>query len=244
MLACSFVAAIAAVTACANAGGQGNGDDTPPIDGAKPIDASDTTPDPDAPAIDAAAPTPITLTQNGSTAIGSNSSIACGNPDGTTAENSWYRIFRLAEAGIAGGFRVTAVSFGVQETLGQPQVQIKIGTYSGTIVPPPSQLDAGLISPLTATTFDVPNVVSTAPMMVTVPIIANVPALSQMIVEVFSPNQQGQSKYFYIGGNAAGETKPGYLRAPSGACATPQPRSTAVLGFPDSQIVISVSGTH
>ena len=225
-------------------GGTGDDEGGPTIDAALPsdgrlIDAAD----PDAPVIDAG-PISVTLTQTTSGSVGSNNSIACGNSDGTTAENSWYRIFRLADSSITNGLRVTAVTFGVQEAQGMPAVQVKIGTYSGNVQPPPAQLDVALISPIIAVTFNVPNTASTTPMSVTVPITANVPALSQMVVEVFSPNLLGTSKYFYLGGNSGGEAKPAYLRAPSGTCATPQPKSTTALGFPTSHLVISVSGTH
>lgn len=239
-LACSLVGLVA----CASAGVGGGGDDSPSIDAPRSSDGRLVDgAEPDAPGPDAG-PIDVTLTQTTSGAIGSDNSIACGNPDGTTAENSWYRVFRLADANITGGLRVIAVTFGVQEATGSPAVQVKIGTYSGNVQPPPSQLDIGLISPISAMTFNVPNTASTAPVAVTVPIIANVPPLSQMIVEVFAPNLNGTSKYFYLGGNSAGEAKPGYLRAPSGACATPQPKTTTVLGFPTSHLVISVSGTH
>ena len=242
-----FACALVGLVACASAGvGGGTGDDEggPTIDAALPsdgrlIDAAD----PDAPVIDAG-PISVTLTQTTSGSVGSNNSIACGNSDGTTAENSWYRIFRLADSSITNGLRVTAVTFGVQEAQGMPAVQVKIGTYSGNVQPPPAQLDVALISPIIAVTFNVPNTASTTPMSVTVPITANVPALSQMVVEVFSPNLLGTSKYFYLGGNSGGEAKPAYLRAPSGTCATPQPKSTTALGFPTSHLVISVSGTH
>lgn len=241
-----FACALVGLVACASAGGGSSGGDDggPPIDAAVPDDGRIVdAPDPDAVVIDAG-PIDVTLTQTTSGSVGASNSIACGNPDGTTAENSWYRIFRLADANITSGLRVSAVTFGVQESQGMPAVQVKIGTYSGNVQPPPSQLDAALISPITAVTFNVPNTASTAPTSVTVPIIANVPALSQLVVEVFAPNLNGTSMYFYLGGNSAGEAKPAYLRAPSGACATPQPKSTSALGFPMSHLVISVSGTH
>jgi hypothetical protein len=239
--ACAFVGLVACASAGVNGGGGDDGSAT--IDAPVPKDGPIVDGEIDAPEIDAG-PMDVTLTQTTSGSVGSNNSIACGNPDGTTAENSWYRVFRLADANITNGLRVVAVTFGVQESSGTPAVQVKIGTYSGNVQPPPSQLDTALISPITAVTFNVPNTTSTAPMSVTVPIIANVPALSQMIVEVFAPNLNGTSKYFYLGGNNGGEAKPAYLRAPSGTCATPQPKSTTVLGFPMSNLVISVSGTH
>jgi hypothetical protein len=92
-----------------------------------------------------------------------------------------------------------------------------------------------------AATFAVPNTVSTATTTVTVPVAATVPAGATLIVEVFSPDFTGTGKFFYLGGNGTGETKPAYLRAPS--CSTPQPRTTVALGFPTANLVISVNGT-
>lgn len=231
--------------ACAAAGkNSGSGDDQPTPD-AKGTDSNGLGTDAavtiDGPPADAA-PMMITMSQNTGATIGSASSIACGNnADGTTAENSWYRVFKLVDHGIAGPLSVTSVAFGVQEATGLPNVQVKIGTYSGNVTPPPAQLDTALVTPITAATFAVPNTASTATMTVNVPILATVPANAQMIVEVFSPNQLGTGKYFYLGGNALGESKPGYLRAPG--CTTPQPKTTAALGFPTSNLVITVSGT-
>ena len=229
---------------CASAGGQSGGDDEPPADarpdGTTLVDA----PGADAPPLDGPGPTAVTLSQTTSSTIGPESSLACGNSDGTTAENSWYRVFRLADANITGALQVSSVTFGVQESAGMPPVQIKIGTYSGNVQPPPAQLDPTLITPITATTFAVPDTQSTATRTVTVPIVATVPALSQMIVEIYAPSYQGQAKYFYLGGNNGGESRPSYLRAPSTGCGATQPRTTASLGFPTSHLVISVSGTY
>ncbi len=240
-----FVAACAA--AGTNGGGVGGGDDQHPIDA--PAGGSDSNVPIDGAAIDGApidgppvdaAPVAVTLSQNTGTTIGSASSIACG-ANGTTAENSWYRVWKLSDEGIAGPFSVSAVTFGVQEASGLPNVQVKIGTYSGTAPPPSGQLDIALITPIAAATFAVPNTASTATTSVTVPVSATVPAQSQMIVEVFSPDLTGTGKYFYLGGNSLGESKPGYLRAPT--CTTPQPKTTAALGFPTSNLVITVNGT-
>ncbi|MDX2087430.1 MAG: hypothetical protein SFX73_06260 [Kofleriaceae bacterium] len=234
-----------ALAACAQAGGQPSGDDDPNVDAPRRGDGSitDDTLQIDAPPLDMGL-TPITLSQTTVDSIGAQNSVACGNADDSTAENSWYRVFRLADAGIPTGLRINSVTFGVQEASGLPAVQVKIGTYAGNLSPTPTQLDTALITPLAAETFNVPNTAPTATTSVTVPIAANVPALSQVIVEVFAPDLMGTGKYFYIGGNSAGESKPSYLRAPSGGCATPQPRSTSSLGFPTSHLVIKVSGSY
>ncbi|MBL9016982.1 MAG: hypothetical protein JNL83_22525 [Myxococcales bacterium] len=238
--------AIVVAAACASAGKEsgGGGPDGKQADastdsGGGGTDSAVTV---DGPMADAA-PVAVTLSQNtNGTMIGSASSIACGNnTTGDTRENSWYRVFKLADHNIVGGLHVTAVTFGVQEASGSPQVQVKIGTYSGNITPPPATLDTGLITPLNAATFTVPNTVSTAATTVTVPISANVPALSQMIVEVFSPDFNNMGRYFYLGGNGGGESKPSYLRAPT--CNETQPKTTTALGFPTSHLVITVAGT-
>jgi hypothetical protein len=230
------VAAAAVIAACASAGKtadvdatRSSGSDAAPVtSGEAGIDAL----------------VAVTLSQNTGTTIGSASSVTCGNTDGTTAENSWYRVFKPSDDGIVAGFHVTAVTFGVQEATGMPAVQVRIGTYGGAITPPPTQLDTGLITPLASMAFNVPTTFATAATTMTVPISANVPPLSQLIVEIFAPNQSGTSKYFYLGGNSTGETRPSYLRAPGGTCATPQPATTASLGFPTSNLVITVSGTR
>lgn len=220
--------------ACAAAGkNSGTGDD-------QPIDANGT----DVAAIDGpeidAAPVAVVVSQTTGATVGSASSVACG-ANGTTSENSWYRVFKLTDHGVTGPFQVTSVSFGVQEATGLPNVQVKIGTYAGVVTPPPAQLDTTMVTPIATATFAVPNTAATATTTSTVPISATIPANGTMIVEVFSPDATGTGKYFYLGGNGTGETKPAYLRAPS--CSTPQPRTTVALGFPTANLVLSVSGT-
>lgn len=228
---------IALAAGCASAGkGQDTGDDQPPIDASTGSgdDAAVDGPDVDA------APVAVTLSQTTATTVIAASSLACG-ANGTTSENSWYRVFKLSDHNISGPFQVTSVSFGVQEASGLPNVQVKIGTYSGVVTPPPAQLDTALVTPITAATFAVPNTAPTATTTSMVPITATIPAGGTVIVEVFSPDLTGTGKYFYLGANTGGETKPAYLRAPS--CATPQPRTTVALGFPNANLVLSISGT-
>ncbi len=186
----------------------------------------------------------ITLSHTASNEIAQHASVACGNRDGSTAENSWYRVFRLADSNIGSGLVVNSVTFGVQEAWGSPEIRVQLSTYAGDISPWPEALDAGLLTPLTAVPYTIPDTFSTAPRVITVPIRANVPALSQLVVEIWAPSYNGNYRYFYLGGNSAGETAPSYLRAPSSLCNTPEPRTTTALGFPESNLVLSVSGTY
>ncbi len=234
---------VVALVACAQAGGS-----SPPGDGHQDADPDADARAIDAPgevvvdaAIDAPGATQVTLSQTGNETVNGDVSFACIAGTDATYEASWYRVFRLADAAITGGFRVTAVTFGVASSFGLPPVQIRVGTYAGAFVPPPDRLDTALITPLASATFTVPYTTWEAPTTFTVPITANVPALSQVIVEVFAPDLTGPYKQFVLGSTDAPETVPGYARAP--VCGDVQPRKTTLI-LPGGHAVITVSGTH
>lgn len=183
-----------------------------------------------------------------SQALTSSSSIACSNnADNTTAENSWFRVFSLADAGVTRDLSVISVSIGVQDAAGDPAIQVKLGTYAGTIQPAPTQLDTALIGPLASVTYNVPTITNAAPMTVNVPISTTVPAGAQLVVEVTAPDFSGTGKMFWIGGNTSGESAPSYIRAP--ACSVAQPQSVPVVASsaglsPAPNLVITVQGTY
>ena len=196
----------------------------------------------DGPPADAAIPM-FKLSQTTTNTSLPNGSVACRNSvDNTTADNGWYRVFRLADEGITGGARIIAVSFGVQQATGFPTVQIKIGTYSGSVQPPPATLDTALITPLAETSYVVPTVTTSATQFVTVPITANVPALSQVIIEIAAPDLLNTSKSFRLGANTDGEDAPAYLK--SVTCGNLVPETPASLGYPGRHFVITATGTN
>lgn len=224
---------LVAFGACAEAGRP----DRPSVDIDAPLPMDSTTID--------APPNQVTLSQTTSDQLGAQNGFACVRGDGTTGDNAWYRVFRLADEGITGGLVINSVTFGVQQAVGMPTLTIRIGTFSGALTPPPTQLDTNLITPLATTTYAMQNVTQGAPQLITVPISTNAPALSQVVVEISTPDFQGQGKSFLIAGNAAGESAPVWLR--STACGSPQPRTLASLNATDAanaQLVIQVSGTY
>lgn len=240
-----YVLLALSMTACAQggrpsvAGDDGStGDDgsNTPIDARPPVDTI---------TIDAP-PMMVTLSQNTSATVGGTNSFACQQASTqTTGDNQWYRIFRLADAGIVGGLVVNSIAFGVQDSSGMPTVTVKIGTYSGAINPAPDLLDTTLITPIAMATYTVQNIAPTAPQLITVPIMANVPALSQLIAEVDAPDLRAMGKRFWIGGNAAGQSAPAWVQTV--VCNTPQPKNiTSATGFnaPNSQVIIQVNGTY
>src|SRR4051794_29633408 len=137
MMRLALLATIAFACACASAkvsGGDDNpdanhGDDGPDIDAQLQPDS----PPPDA------APVAVTLTQTSSTALVATQ-IGCQqtNPlTNFTTENSYYRIFPLADFNITTPLHITSVDFAVERAtagngVSQP-VQVRLGTYNGTI---------------------------------------------------------------------------------------------------------------
>jgi hypothetical protein len=66
----------------------------------------------------------------GDNAVAQSLSLACSDPNGTK-ENSWYRLFKLADFGVDKPFQVNRVNFGVQTAIGHQRVKVALGTYAG-----------------------------------------------------------------------------------------------------------------
>ncbi len=243
----------AALAACASAGGGGGGDDdddqpdasgqtpdgqpgdidAPPIDAAPPIDG---------PPIDAAVQ-PVTLTQSTATTITAANSVACANgTTGYTTENSYYRVFPLSAAGISGTstFTPTSVAFGVEEssaTAGSHTIQVRLHSMTGTTLTNTNQLTL-----VHGQNHAVPNTTGTIQTVT----LTGAPAVSgalSLVFEVFVPDGTAAGNVFYIGSNTAGQSAPGYIRAPSTGCDITQPVTLDSLGFATVHMVMSVTGT-
>jgi len=163
--------------------------------------------------------------------------FGCTNSDGTTPDTSWYRVFSLTDEGVDGNFAVESVGIGVCFVVGMPELTIKIGTLAGA---PGTTLDPTDITPLESTNVTVqPTQISK---LIEVPIMATVPAGSQLVVEVASPNLMGTGAQFTVGVTAADEDRPGYLRAP--LCGTASATQTTTAGVPDAHVVLTVTGSR
>ena len=197
----------------------------PPIDARPPIDAP-------APPIDAPGPTTtVTLTQSSSMAVTPATSVAC-----STGENSYYRVFQLADHGVTGALQVNRVDFGVQDAtalLGSQPVQVKLYTLAGPFA-------LANLTPLGTTTVTV--AASAAGTVVQAPIVPAItaPAGATLVVEVLAAGAFGNQ--FIIGANTAAETQPGYLRGP--ACGSAAPVTFASIAYPDAHIVLTVTGVR
>jgi hypothetical protein len=227
-----FVPAL--LVGCATAGNS-NVDNLDPDGG---VDAPDARVAVDAPMAMPDAAVMMTLTQATSNQNASANSVTC-----SAGEDSWYRVFALADHGIAGKFTVQSVTFGVQEAGGSPPVQVKIGTYAGN---PGTTLNTAMITPINSVTINAANQTNPGA-NVTVPITGEIPAGSKLIVEIYKPGVNTATTYFYIGASNGGEIKAGYFRAP--ACSynlvpIATPTTPGSVGFPTAQLNIVVTGTR
>jgi len=222
--------------------GSGGGADGASIDAAS-SDASSDAPDT---AIDAM-PADVTVTESTSLGVAANKSAACGvDDDGSsytpiiTAENSYYRVFDLPALGVPGQLTIEHVDFGVQNAAavdGSQTVQLRLSTLSGGFqignLTPRGQQDVVIVDQVQTLVG-----VTLAPPVV-------IPAGSQLVVEIFVPDStlagSGERNVFFVGANASTESAPSYARAPS--CGVPQPTTFAALAYPDTHVVMQVSGT-
>lgn len=172
----------------------------------------------------------------GDNTIATGLSLACSDQTGTK-ENSWYRMFALPEFGVDKPFVVNRVNFGVQTAIGEQRVKVSIGTYAGpagAVELDPSKLDV-----LGLTTISVPEGKQQM-LQANFPAIV-VPADANLIVEVKTEGI-AEGAFFYLGATQSPELIPGYLRAPG--CNAPVPRMTSALGYSQTHLVLSVSGTY
>lgn len=234
-----------ALAGCAQAG-RGNSIIGGTADAGDPgVDAS-ILPEPDATLIDAP-PAQLTLTQTATNAIMANNSIHCepGDPtENRTVANSYYRVFVLADYSVTATFHVTEVVFGIQSaTSGSGANQtatLRLGTYG---IAPQDPLDVAQIRGLTSVDIKIPNGnLTRMPVQIT----ADVPATTNLIVELAIPEDDAVANDFFIGTNREGERQLGYWRAPPTCAPDPTSFNQVVENFAlhESHIVMDVTGTQ
>jgi hypothetical protein len=225
-------------------GGMGSGKDanTMPLPDAAPL--------PDAPA----GQQQVTLAQTTDNTMAVGKGIACstsisGIPIGTR-DNSWYRVFKLTDYGITGAFTLQRITFYTDYAwagsgVTQP-ASLKIGTYAGTL--DGDTLALASITSLMTVPVTIPDADSSNG--VDPPVIKDVtvqiPAGSNLIVELAVPDGYIDGNFYYIGVSAGGEAHKGYIRATPAGCGFTTPRSltsATALNRPDNSILLTVTGT-
>jgi hypothetical protein len=220
--------------ASANVGNPNNNPDGPPPSG----DGPNNNPDPDGPSPDGP-PVTVTLSQTTATNILAGNTINC-NDTVTTSENRYYRVFPLAQQGVANTFNLESVTFGVESAVSGAGVSqtatINVGTYSGTIAANTASLNVAQLTQLATAQAAIPNGDGGS---VTTAITATIPPNSNLYVEILSPDA---GNVFFPGTNAGGETFPGFIRAD--ACDTLVPSNYSTTVGAASHLLLAVTGTH
>ena len=171
----------------------------------------------------------VILTHSVSQEIAPVTGVRCGG-GGTTAENSFLRTYTLTDFGIDGNFNVTAVQFGVETAVGPAlPLEARIYLLEGDFVfANMTLLGTGTGSVSSANDLSV----------VTIPVEAEVPAGSTLVVEVFVFDSTTSD--MFPGANSEGETSPSFIA--SETCGIPEPTPYAAIGFPDAHLVLNVVG--
>jgi hypothetical protein len=181
----------------------------------------------------------LTHSTNNSTITPTNS-LACnlkiGNVDAYTLENSYYRTFKLSSFGITQPLAIAAVEAGIElakPANGAATQPINLNLYVLTN-PTPS---INFLTPIGSARYDFPYIQNQFAVM---PASGVVFPEETLVVEINIPRATSEGQFFYIGSNAAGETAPGYIRAPE--CGVPDMATTAAVGKPSMHILINVFG--
>jgi hypothetical protein len=173
------------------------------------------------------------LSQTTSSLIEPGTSIACTDEDGRHLDNSYYRVFDLASEGIGSSFHVTKVEVGVEiaeSGEGTQPIEVLLHTVTG-------ELETDNLTPLDTASQQVVNRVGG---FLEFELDATVPSGGRFAVEVRVPDGRDDDSSFFIGANDDGQSAPGYIR--DRGCGDEEPTDLADIGFPDTHLLIEVTG--
>ena len=193
------------------------------------------------PPVDASqGPGPHTLTA-ATSPTDDGSAIACSAADALgvtlyTDQNSYYRVFPLADYSIGNAFHVTNVDFTIEDVEAGPvALTVKVGTYAGT---PGATLTKSNIQ-MTGTAS---HSAATGDTTASVPVTADVAAGGVVVVEIDAPSGQTGSKFFYMGSSSGGESEPSYISSTATDCGATTPTNVTTAAGAPTDWLISVTG--
>lgn len=180
------------------------------------------------------------ITQSGSQTVSPTGSVACGSQaNGYTADNSYIRVFKLSDYGIANDYKITNVSFGVQTVNSSFPVEVNIYNWTGGGFPTGNATLLGT-SNVDLTASSAGTVVSTGTNLST-----TVTAGSTFVVEIYHDGDVTPPQAFYMGTNTASQTGPSYLSSETCGITTPTATGTGGLAaFATARWVMSITGVN
>lgn len=175
----------------------------------------------------------VTLTHSTSMDIEVGAPSCSNTSDGTTASNSHLRTFTLEDFGIDGPLEVSEVTFGIAQLTDAIPVTVNLYMLDGEFTYDNMTLIGSVSEGMEP--VDVQN-----PVLVTLPVAARVPPGSTLVVEIVGPDMTGVG-VFFPAANSLGESAPSYIV--SADCAINDPAPYSSIGFADTHLVMSVTGT-
>jgi len=179
--------------------------------------------------------TTVNMSQSTTTAI-VPIQIGCQYFGGTTAENSWWRIYDLSTYNLPAGVSIKTVKFGIEKITGT-SVPITARLYrqtSGTFPGGTRVLIATQTANFAPQTGTFGTITFSAP-----------PAAQptdKIVVELYCPDQLATGAGFFIGSNPDPQTGTSYLSAV--ACGIGTPTDIADIGFPDDHILLDLGAQY
>lgn len=177
----------------------------------------------------------VSMTHSLSQVIDEANSVACvNNATGFTVENSYWRLFDVAnEFGVTVPVEISSVEFGVEsaEATGASQpIEVRLYTVDGDF----------LVANLTQIGSASVDLSDMDLMKYNLPVTGTVPAGGVLAVEVYSPDGVEAGNAFFVGSNDDGQNAPSYLWSPP--CGLNEPTPTGDIGFDNMHIVMNVYG--
>ncbi|MCP4546918.1 MAG: hypothetical protein GY835_10685 [bacterium] len=160
-------------------------------------------------------------------------SVSCGVAGSHTAENFYLRRFFLADYSIASHIDVESIDLGIEQADGAPTIDISLHSIATG--------DAFTFANLTLiATVDVLVDVIDAGTFINVPIAGRVEIGNDLVVIVHSADGEPLLQNFRPGVNDSGVTYDSYIAAET--CGITAPTAMSDIGFPESQMVMTVNG--
>jgi hypothetical protein len=185
-----------------------------------------------------------TITQSESQDILTGNTVACQASGLATADNFYYRFFKLADDhDITADYNITQVQFGVDvvDHAVDPSHAITVKLYAATATFPTGFSTLTGYTLVATQTFDVAN--QAEPSIVNGDITGTIPAGSNLVVEVSYLGDPEGNAVVSVGTNDAGETGTTYLAAPGCDVTAPTDASSLVANS-EVDLVLNVVGTQ
>jgi hypothetical protein len=184
----------------------------------------------------------VTISQTDDQTPVAGDSVACGSqsdPHLYTRENHYWRRFYFDEYPDVGLYvRFLSVDVGVDSTNG---LNIEVRLYLTPHTVPVDTIDRSQLVFIGSGDVDVPA--DTALTTVNVPVNASLAGsdVSDLVVEVFTPDGSVDSHWFYIGATTAPETHTSFYSSIYCDIGEPLPVGDPAVGAPDMHLVMSVN---